>query len=211
MEDEAGSVKVCEITRGVVLEDFGQVTQILFYQFGLKTLKRLLAHCHWLAKKNGYSGPEVDANAENHYVVYPPFALSTDSPPSAITKGSHSGPWWVLDCIWHNRPSKRKYQLPLEDPHIFVPSFSGATSLYIHVKVQLPDLDAREAECTSFFKGYTRVFKGKVPDVVIARGFLVDSSTHVIDVKVMKANDMPLQMVNELTPSLGGRVELEKL
>ncbi|KAI3802771.1 hypothetical protein L1987_30914 [Smallanthus sonchifolius] len=38
-------------------------------------------------------------------------------------------------------------------------------------------------------------FKGKFPDIVKARGFLADLSTHVIDVKVMKANDMPLEMV----------------
>ena len=39
-------------------------------------------------------------------------------------------------------------------------------------------------------------FKGKFPDVVKVQGFLADSSTHVIDVKVVKANDMPLEMVN---------------
>lgn len=39
-------------------------------------------------------------------------------------------------------------------------------------------------------------FKGKFPDNVKARGYLADLSTHVIDVKVMKANDFPLEMVN---------------
>ncbi|KAI3773288.1 hypothetical protein L1987_47813 [Smallanthus sonchifolius] len=38
-------------------------------------------------------------------------------------------------------------------------------------------------------------FKGKFPDIVKARGFLLDLSTHVIDVNVMKANEMPLEMV----------------
>ncbi|XP_076890407.1 uncharacterized protein LOC143541471 [Bidens hawaiensis] len=38
-------------------------------------------------------------------------------------------------------------------------------------------------------------FKGKFPDSVKARGLLADFSTRVIDVKVMKANDMPLELV----------------
>ncbi|KAI3512493.1 hypothetical protein L1887_19809 [Cichorium endivia] len=38
-------------------------------------------------------------------------------------------------------------------------------------------------------------FKGRFPDIVKARGFLSDLSVHVIDVKVSKANDMPLEMV----------------
>ncbi|KAL7616007.1 hypothetical protein Lser_V15G01485 [Lactuca serriola] len=38
-------------------------------------------------------------------------------------------------------------------------------------------------------------FKGRFPDTVKARGLLADLNTHVIDVKVSKANDMPLEMV----------------
>ncbi|KAD4585036.1 hypothetical protein E3N88_22637 [Mikania micrantha] len=38
-------------------------------------------------------------------------------------------------------------------------------------------------------------FIGKFPDIVEARGFLADLSTHVIDVKVMNADNMPLDMV----------------
>ncbi|KAJ0586343.1 putative von Willebrand factor, type A, von Willebrand factor A-like domain superfamily [Helianthus annuus] len=38
-------------------------------------------------------------------------------------------------------------------------------------------------------------FKGEFPDIVKARGLLADFNTRVIDVKVMKAIDMPLEMV----------------
>ncbi|MFS7950209.1 putative von Willebrand factor, type A, von Willebrand factor A-like domain superfamily [Helianthus anomalus] len=38
-------------------------------------------------------------------------------------------------------------------------------------------------------------FNGEFPDIVKARGLLADFNTRVIDVKVMKANDMPLEMV----------------
>ncbi|KAJ0759569.1 putative von Willebrand factor, type A, von Willebrand factor A-like domain superfamily [Helianthus annuus] len=38
-------------------------------------------------------------------------------------------------------------------------------------------------------------FKGEFPDIVKARGLLADFNTRVIDVKVKKANDMPLEMV----------------
>ncbi|KAL4560141.1 hypothetical protein LXL04_032290 [Taraxacum kok-saghyz] len=38
-------------------------------------------------------------------------------------------------------------------------------------------------------------FKGNFPDIVKAKGLLADLSTHVIDVKVSKANDMPLELV----------------
>ena len=72
------------------------------------------------------SRAEVDANAVNDSVVHPPFAFSTASPPSIITEGSQSGPWrkkltdlegtedekdfpwWVLDCILHNRVPARE-------------------------------------------------------------------------------------------------------
>ncbi|KAE8711503.1 cysteine synthase-like [Hibiscus syriacus] len=82
---------------------------------GLETLKGLLAH--WMAKRrqklglqtsaNGnvlsgkvttqrslaHSRIEVDGNAETVPTVYPPFELSTVSPPSIITEGSQGGPW----------------------------------------------------------------------------------------------------------------------
>ena len=76
-----------------------------------ETLKGLLTH--WLAKRkqrfgsqpsaNGdllsgkdishrritHSRIEVDSNAENDSMVYPPFEFSTVYPPSIITEGSH--------------------------------------------------------------------------------------------------------------------------
>ncbi|KAI3745774.1 hypothetical protein L6452_08181 [Arctium lappa] len=199
-KDNAGSVKLWEITRGVVIEDYGQVPfekkEELFEMVSIpawftadtrlgslsihldtpqcfsaemysadlnitekaeddkinlarETLKGLLAH--WLAKKkhrfgsqpsaNGelssgrdisarsitLSRVEVDGNAENDSMVYPPFEFSTVSPPSIITEGSQSGPWrkkitgldgtedekdfpwWVLDCILHNRLPPREH------------------------------------------------------------------------------------------------------
>ncbi|XP_024961262.1 WD repeat-containing protein 48-like [Cynara cardunculus var. scolymus] len=200
-KDNAGSVKLWEITRGVVIEDYGQVSfekkkEELFEMVSIpawftadtrlgslsihldtpqcfsaemysadlniteraeddkinlarETLKGLLAH--WLAKKkhrfgsqpsaNGelssgrdisarsitLSRVEVDGNAENDSMVYPPFEFSTTSPPSIITEGSQSGPWrkkitdldgtedekdfpwWVLDCILHNRLPPREH------------------------------------------------------------------------------------------------------
>lgn len=73
-----------------------------------------------------HSRVEVDAvNGENDCVVYPPFEFSTTSPPSVITEGSQGGqwrrkiteldgvedeefPWWVLDCVLHNRLPPRE-------------------------------------------------------------------------------------------------------
>ncbi|KAJ0654778.1 putative transcription factor WD40-like family [Helianthus annuus] len=195
-KDNAGSVKLWEITRGAVIEDYGQVSfekkkEELFEMVSIpswftadtrlgslsihldtpqcfsaemysadlsitekaeddkinlarETLKGLLVH--WLAKKkhkfgsqtsaNGevasgrsitVSRGEVDGNGENDSKVYPPFAFSTVSPPSIITEGSQSGPWrkkitdldgtedekefpwWVLDCILHNRLPPREH------------------------------------------------------------------------------------------------------
>ena len=54
----------------------------------------------------------------------------------------------------------------------------------------LPDLLSRSPLIVS------SRFKGKFPDVVKVQGFLPDSSIRVIDVKVMKANDIPLEMVD---------------
>ncbi|MBA0591026.1 hypothetical protein Gorai_019714, partial [Gossypium raimondii] len=113
-----------------------------------ETLKGLLVH--WLAKRrqrhgtqasaNGdvvsgkdmtarssaHSRIEVDGNAENDSLVYPPFEFSTVSPPSIITEGSQGGPWrkkiteldatedekdfplWVLDCVLNNRLPPRE-------------------------------------------------------------------------------------------------------
>ncbi|KAM0060037.1 putative transcription factor WD40-like family [Helianthus debilis subsp. tardiflorus] len=69
---------------------------------------------------------EVDGTPENDSKVYPPFEFSTTSPPSIITEGSHNGPWrkkitemdgteddkdlpwWVLDCVIHNRLPPRE-------------------------------------------------------------------------------------------------------
>lgn len=70
---------------------------------------------------------EVDGNSENDSSVYPPFDFSTVSPPSIITEGSQNGPWrkkitemdstedekdlpwWVLDCVLHNRLPPREH------------------------------------------------------------------------------------------------------
>nr|XP_043633416.1 WD repeat-containing protein 48 [Erigeron canadensis] len=192
-KDNAGSVKLWEITRGVVIEDYGHVSfekkkEELFEMVSIpawftvdsrlgnlsvhldtpqcfsaemysadlnitekaeddkvnlarETLKGLLAH--WLSKKKHKPGSqngeipssrssslskvEVDSNAENDCVVYPPFEFSTVSPPSIITEGSQNGPWrkkitemdgtedekdlpwWVLDCILHNRMPPREH------------------------------------------------------------------------------------------------------
>ncbi|KAE8734690.1 WD repeat-containing protein 48-like protein isoform 2 [Hibiscus syriacus] len=199
-KDAAGSVKRWEITRGVVIEDYGQVSfdgkkEELFEMVSIpawftvdtrlgslsvhletpqcftaemysadlnisgrpeddkvnlarEVLKGLLAH--WLSKRkqshgsqasaNGdilsgkdmparsaaHSRIEVDGNAENDSMVYPPFAFSTVSPPSIITEGSQGGPWrmkiteldatedekdfplWVLDCVLNNRLPPRE-------------------------------------------------------------------------------------------------------
>ncbi|XP_076946113.1 uncharacterized protein LOC143617437 [Bidens hawaiensis] len=69
---------------------------------------------------------EVDGAPENDSKVYPPFEFSTTSPPSIITEGSHNGPWrkkitemdgteddkdlpwWVLECVLHNRLPPRE-------------------------------------------------------------------------------------------------------
>ncbi|PPS17551.1 hypothetical protein GOBAR_AA03011 [Gossypium barbadense] len=216
-KDAAGSVKLWEITRGVVIVDYGQgyVFAVSIYPFSnfnvqvsfdekkeqlfemvsipawftadtrlgclsvhldtpqcftaemysvdlnitgkpeddkvnlaRETLKGLLVH--WLAKRrqrhdfqasaNGdvvsgkdmtarssaHSRIEVDGNAENDSLVYPPFEFSTVSPPSVITEGSQGGPWrkkitdldatedekdfpsWVLDCVLNNRLPPRE-------------------------------------------------------------------------------------------------------
>ncbi|OMO98927.1 hypothetical protein COLO4_13633 [Corchorus olitorius] len=166
-KDTAGSVKLWEITKGVVIEDYGQVSfdekkEQLFEMVSIpawftvdtrlgslsvhldtpqcfsaemysadlnitgkpeddkvnlarETLKGLLAH--WMTKRrqrpgsqasaNGdvlsgkdatarslaHSRIEVDGNAENDSMVYPPFEFSTVSPPSIITEGTQGGPW----------------------------------------------------------------------------------------------------------------------
>lgn len=72
------------------------------------------------------SRAEVDGNAENDSVVYPPFEFSLAAPPSIITEGSQGGlwrkkitdldgtedekdfPWWVLDCVLNNRLPPRE-------------------------------------------------------------------------------------------------------
>ncbi|KAH9754390.1 WD REPEATS REGION domain-containing protein [Citrus sinensis] len=186
-KDTAGSVKLWEITRGVVVEDYGKVSIPAWFtvdtrlgslsvhldtpqcfsaemysadlqiagkpeddkvNLARETLKGLLAH--WLAKRklrlgsqatvNGdvlsakdisarsltHSRVEVDGNAENDSVVYPPFEFSTISPPSIITEGSQGSPWrkkitdldgteddkdfpwWCLDCVLNNRLPPRE-------------------------------------------------------------------------------------------------------
>ncbi|KAF3454371.1 hypothetical protein FNV43_RR04818 [Rhamnella rubrinervis] len=198
-KDTAGSVKLWEITRGSVIEDYGKVSfeekkEELFemvsipawftvdtrlgslsihldtpqcftaemysvdlnivgkpeddkVNLGRETLKGLLTH--WLAKRKHKSGSqasangevpgkdittrtlahsriEVDGNAENDSMVYPPFEFSTLSPPSIITEGSQGGlwrkkitdldgteddkdlPWWCLDCVLINRLPPRE-------------------------------------------------------------------------------------------------------
>lgn len=70
---------------------------------------------------------DADGAAENDCAVYPPFEFSTASPPSIVTEGSQNGqwrkkitemdgteddkdlPWWVLDCILHNRLPPREH------------------------------------------------------------------------------------------------------
>ncbi|GMY21159.1 WD repeat-containing protein 48-like, partial [Fagus crenata] len=199
-KDTAGSVKLWEITRGIVVTDYGKVSfeekkEELFEMVSIpacftadtrlgslsihldtpqcfsaemysadlniagkpeddkvnlarETLKGLLAH--WLAKRkqrfgsqpsaNGdllsgkdishrsitHSRIEIDSNAENDSMVYPPFEFSTVYPPSIITEGSHGGPWrkkitdfdgteddkdfpfWCLDCVLNNRLPPRE-------------------------------------------------------------------------------------------------------
>ncbi|XP_022745950.1 WD repeat-containing protein 48-like isoform X2 [Durio zibethinus] len=197
--DTAGSVKLWDITRGVVIEDYGQVSfdkkkEQLFEMVSIpawftvdtrlgslsvhletpqcfsaemysadlnitgkpeddkvnlarETLKGLLSH--WMTKRRprpssrasangdvlpgkditarslGHSRIEVDGNAENDSMVYPPFEFSTVSPPSIITEGSQGlwrkkitdldgtedekdFPWWVLDCVLNNRLPPRE-------------------------------------------------------------------------------------------------------
>ncbi|KAF5463509.1 hypothetical protein F2P56_019415 [Juglans regia] len=199
-KDTFGSVKLWEISRGIVIENYGKVSfeekkEELFEMVSIpawftvdtrlgslsihldtpqcfsaemystdlniigkpeddkvnlarETLKGLLAH--WLAKRkqrfgsqpsaNGdvssgkdishrsltHSRIEVDFNAENDAMVYPPFEFSTVFPPSIITQGSHGGPWrkkitdldgtedekdfpfWCLDCVLNNRLPPRE-------------------------------------------------------------------------------------------------------
>ncbi|XP_022896402.1 WD repeat-containing protein 48-like isoform X3 [Olea europaea var. sylvestris] len=69
---------------------------------------------------------EGDGTGENDHVVYPPFEFSAASPPSIVTEGSQGGPWrkkitdldgtedekvfpwWLLDCVSHNRLPPRE-------------------------------------------------------------------------------------------------------
>ncbi|KAE8695455.1 WD repeat-containing protein 48-like protein isoform 2 [Hibiscus syriacus] len=78
------------------------------------------------ARSAAHSRIEVDGNAENDSMVYPPFEFSTVSPPSIITEGSQGGPRrmkiteldatedekdfpsWVLDCVLNNRLPPRE-------------------------------------------------------------------------------------------------------
>ncbi|CAO2837148.1 unnamed protein product [Amaranthus hypochondriacus] len=199
-KDTAGSVKLWEITRGAVIEDYGEVSyedkkKELFEMVSIptwftvdtrlgslsihldtpqcfsaemysadlniagkpeddkvnlarETLKGLLAH--WLAKRKQRSGTqstangeaqsvkeissrsmthsriEVDGNAENDSMIYPPFEFSAVYPPSIITEGSQGGAWrkkitdldgtedekdlpfWVMDCVLNNRLPPRE-------------------------------------------------------------------------------------------------------
>ncbi|XAR52510.1 hypothetical protein NMG60_11020632 [Bertholletia excelsa] len=199
-KDTSGSVKLWEITRGMVVKDYGQVSfeekkEELFEMVSIpawfsvdtrlgslsihleppqcfsaemysadlniigkpeddkvnlarETLKGLLSH--WSSKRkqkfgsqasvNGevpagkdlsarsltLSRAEVDGNAENDSMVYPPFEFSMASPPSIITEGSQGGPWrkkitdldgtedekdfpwWCLDCVLNNRLPPRE-------------------------------------------------------------------------------------------------------
>ncbi|PON69509.1 Guanine nucleotide-binding protein, beta subunit [Trema orientale] len=198
-KDTAGSVKLWEITRGAVIEDYGKVSfeekkEELFEMVSIpawftvdtrlgslsvhldtpqcfsaemysadlnivgkpeddkvnlarETLKGLLAH--WLSRRrqrfgnqasaNGelsgremttrshtHSRLDVDSNAENDSMVYPPFEFSSISPPSIISEGSQGGPWrkkitdldgteddkelpwWCLDCVLNNRLPPRE-------------------------------------------------------------------------------------------------------
>lgn len=123
------------------------VVIILQVNLARETLKGLLAH--WLAKRkqrfgsqasaNGelsgkditirshtHSKVDVDGNAENDSMVYPPFEFSALSPPSIISEGSQGGPWrkkitdldgtedekefpwWCLDCVLNNRLPPRE-------------------------------------------------------------------------------------------------------
>ncbi|KAG9152582.1 hypothetical protein Leryth_022964, partial [Lithospermum erythrorhizon] len=211
-KDSAGTVKLWEITKGIVIKNYGEVSfektkeELLemvsipawftvdtrlgslsvhletpqcfsaeIYSVDLnisgkpeddkvniarETLKGLLAH--WLMKRKQKSGSsalangdmpsgkdissrtlplsrtEVDGNAENDSLVYPPFEFSVAFPPSIMTEGSHGGPWrkkitdldgskdekdfpsWVLDCVLNNRLPAREntkcsfYLLPFE-------------------------------------------------------------------------------------------------
>lgn len=105
---------------------------------------------HWLAKRKQRSGSqstangeaqsvkeissrsmthsriEVDGNAENDSMIYPPFEFSAVYPPSIITEGSQGGAWrkkitdldgtedekdlpfWVMDCVLNNRLPPRE-------------------------------------------------------------------------------------------------------
>ncbi|CDP08595.1 unnamed protein product [Coffea canephora] len=199
-KDTAGMVKLWEITRGVVIENYGEVSfekkkEELFEMVSIpawftvdtrlgnlavhldtpqcfsaemysadlniigkpeddkvnlarETLKGLLAP--WLTKRRQRFGSqasgnvevqsgkdvssrsitlsrvEVDGNAENDSMVYPPFEFSVAAPPSIITEGSLGGPWrkkitdldgsedekdfpwWVLDCVLNNRLPPRE-------------------------------------------------------------------------------------------------------
>lgn len=114
-----------------------------------ETLKGLMAH--WWTRRRQRFGPhnsanngdvlsakdftsrslthsriEVDGNAEDGSMVYPPFEFSTVFPPSIITEGSQGGPWrkrttdldgtedekdipwWCIDCVLNNRLPPRE-------------------------------------------------------------------------------------------------------
>lgn len=112
-----------------------------------ETLKGLLAH--WLTRRRQRYVPqatsngeipsgnnissrntlcriEIDGNADNDNVVYPPFEFSTTSPPSIITEGSQGGAWrkkitdldgtedekdfplWCLECVLNNKLPPRE-------------------------------------------------------------------------------------------------------
>ncbi|CAK9163382.1 unnamed protein product [Ilex paraguariensis] len=133
------------------MDSFIPVTCMMILQVNLarETLKGLLAH--WLTKRklrfgsqaagNGgvpsgkdvssrsctLSRVDVDGNAENDSVVYPPFEFAAASSPSIVTEGSQGGPWrkkiteldgtedekdfpwWVLDCVLNNRLPTREH------------------------------------------------------------------------------------------------------
>ncbi|KAI5676493.1 hypothetical protein M9H77_07443 [Catharanthus roseus] len=199
-KDTAGIVKLWEITRGIVVENYGEVSfdqkkEELFEMVSIpawftvdtrlgnlsvhldtpqcfsaemysadlnitgkpeddkvnlarETLKGLMAH--WLTKRRQRFGSQasansevqpgkdassrtltpsradLDGNAENDSMVYPPFEFSVSSPPSIITEGAQGGPWrkkitdldgsedekdfpwWVMDCTLNNRLPPRE-------------------------------------------------------------------------------------------------------
>ncbi|KAI3743450.1 hypothetical protein L1987_61159 [Smallanthus sonchifolius] len=79
-------------------------------------------------------------------------------------------------------------------------AYSSAMNKLVH---ELEEITEQVQDVEDLLSGKPLIasgrFKGKFPDIVKARGFLVDLSTHVIDVKVMKVKDMCLEMVNIIT------------